>query len=584
MSVNLGGMQSLSIMMGSIDYSQIVQQLYQTNRAPGDAMNQTIQNEQLKSNDWSQISTMAGSLQDALVTLASTQTFNSFTTTVTGTDSGAITATATTGATAGTYNITTTTGKFATQVSANPIGANPNLGTTQMSNLVWSQPITQGNITVVDGTTSKQISVVTSDTINSIIGKINTAFGSTVINSQAINATGDLTFTNSSASALSFGSAGDTSNFLQVIGLAGVSVNASAVGTSSRLGHVQLNSSLQSGNFNTPIASGGTITINGVGINYALTDTLQTVINNINSSTAGVTASYNPLTDEMTMTSKTSQAITVADTSGNLGAALGLNGTSAVGTPWNYTVNGGASQSSVSPTVTNAIPGVSFTIQSNTTTPTGATLTVAANTSTLTTNVNNFINAFNALYKQLQSDTAKGAALQGDAAMAQLGFRYMNDVLSNNLPNVPSAYANDSVMEIGISNGTIGSAPGTTNSLQVDTNALTTAFQNDPNKVMSLLQGMATKLNNELTNLTGQFNTLTPITSINANMVGIGQSEQNMYTSDIQSLEQQQQTIYDQATQQEQQMSAEFTQLQQYQAQVSIQQNALKAMLGTVGG
>lgn len=573
MSINLGGMQSVALLSGTIDYSQIVSQLYQAAKAPGDALNQSIQDAQLKSNDWAQISSLASAVQNALVALVDPSTFNSFTTTIGGANSGAITATASSGAIPGTYTINVTqVGSYATLTSSSGIGANPDLNNTQISQAVWNQPISTGTVTVNIGNASQQISIQSTDTINSIIGKINTAFGTTVISNAALDAKGDLTFTNASGQTVTFGSAGDTSNFFQVIGLAGTSVTSGGTGTSARLGHVQLTAALQSANFNTPVASGGTLTINGVGISYQPTDTLQSVINKINSSKAGVTASYNPLTDEVTLTSKTSQPITVQDTSGNLGAALGIDGTSNAGTPWTYTINGGPVQTSSSPTVTNALPGVSFTMQSTGT----ATLTVAQNTDTLTKNVNNFVNAFNALYNQLQSDTAKGAALQGDAVMAQLGFKYMNDVLT-------TGGSSGTVMQIGISNGAVGSAPGTTNSLQVDTNALITAFQNDPNQVISLLTGMAKQLNTDLTNLTGQFNSLTPISSMNSNMIAIAQSEQNMYSNQIKDIEQQQQTIYDQAQQEEQMLADQFTQLQQYQAQVAMQQSAIKALLGSLG-
>ncbi|MBX5436701.1 MAG: flagellar filament capping protein FliD [Alicyclobacillaceae bacterium] len=580
MSLNLGGMQALSLMSGTIDYSQIVQQLYQVARQPGDALNQTIQTLQSKQNDWSNIASLAGKLQDALMALADSSTFSSFTTSVGGTDTDAITATASGSAVPGTYNISVTAGAPATFTSSAGIGAAPTMSTA-LSSPVFSQPVTAGNVTVTVGATSKTISISGSDTIQSVIDNINTAFGSTVISGAAIT-NNQLTFTNASGQTLVFGSAGDTSNFFQVIGLDGVQVGAGENKTSGLLGHVQLTSYLHSANFAMSVtATNGDMQINGVDITYnAQTDTLQAIINRINSSAAGVTASYDPLTDTITLTSKTSQPITVSDVPGmgNLAAALNIAGTSQPGTPWSYTING-SSGTSAGPTVSNVIPGVTFTIQSSG----SCTLTVAQDTSTLTKNVQAFVDAFNTLYKQLQTYTQKGGDLQGDAAMAQLAFKYMNDVLSNGLPGVPSQYASLTVQAIGINNGAVGSAPGTTNSLQVDTNTLIQAFQDDPNKVASLLTGMATKLNNDLVNLTGQFNSLTPISPSNMNLVGIAQAEQNMYSNMINDTLQQQQTIYDQAQAEAQQLMAEFQQLQQYQAQAAMEQAALRGLLSTIG-
>ncbi|MCL6598703.1 MAG: flagellar filament capping protein FliD [Alicyclobacillus macrosporangiidus] len=578
MSLNLGGMQALSLMSGTIDYSQIVQQLYQVARQPGDALNQTIQTLQLKQNDWSNIASLAGKLQDALVTLADTSTFSSFTTSVGGTDANAITATASTSAAPGTYNITVTAGSAAVFTSSSGIGAAPTMSTA-LSSQVFSQPVTAGSVTVTVGNISKTISVSGTDTLQSVIDNINTAFGSTVISGASITGN-QLTFTNASGQTLVFGSAGDTSNLFQVIGLDGVQVAGGANGTSGLLGHVQLTTYLQSANFATSVtATNGDMKINNVDITYnAQTDTLQGIINKINSSAAGVTASYNPLTDEITLTSKTSQPITVSDVTGNLAAALNIAGTSPAGKPWSYTING-TSGTSAGPTVSNVIPGVTFTIQSSG----SCTLTVAQDTDVLTKNVQAFVDAFNTLYKQLQTYTQKGGDLQGDAAMAQLAFKYMNDVLSNGLPGVAPQYANLTVQAIGINNGAVGSAPGTTNSLQVNTNALVQAFQNDPNQVQSLLTGMATKLNSDLTNLTGQFNNLTPISPSNMNMVGIAQSEQNMYSKMISDTLQQQQTIYDQAQAQAQQLMAQFQQLQQYQAQAAMEQAALRGLFSITG-
>ncbi|GGJ11386.1 flagellar hook-associated protein 2 [Alicyclobacillus cellulosilyticus] len=578
MSLNLGGMQVVSLLSGTLDYSQIVQQLYQVARQPGDALNQTIRTLQQKKNDWSNIASLASKLQDALVALADSSTFTSFATTVGGEDTSAITASASTGAAPGTYNITVNLGSPATFTSSAGIGAAPTLS-TQLSSPVFSQPVIAGYVTVTIGTTSKTISVSTTDTIQDVINNINSAFGSTVISGAAINGN-QLTFTNNSGQAIIFGSAGDTSNFFQVIGLNGVQVSAGSNGASGLLGHVQLTTYLQSANFAISVTErNGDIKINGVDITYnAQTDTLQAVINRINSSAAGVTASYNPLTDTITLTSKTSQPITVSDVTGNLAAALNISGTSQAGTPWSYTING-VSGTSAGPTVNNVIPGVTFTIQS----AGSCTLTVSQDTSTLTKKVQDFVNAFNSLYNQLQTYTQKGGDLQGDAAMAQLAFKYMNDVLSNGLPGVAPQYANLTVQAIGINNGAVGSAPGTTNSLQVDTNKLVQAFQNDPNEVQFLLTGMATKLNNDLVNLTGQFNSLTPITSSNMNLVGIAQAEQNMYSKMINDTLQQQQTIYDQAQAEAQQLMFQFQQLQQFQAQAAMELAALRGLFATTG-
>ncbi|KLU62636.1 flagellar hook-associated protein FliD [Peptococcaceae bacterium CEB3] len=578
--LNLGGMQSVSTMTGTIDYSQIIEQLTQANRAPGDALNSTIQNEQLKQNDWSNVAKLATAVQNDLVTLASAKTFSSFTTTIGGTDSSAVSASASGGATAGAYAINVTQqGSKASLTSGSEIGKAAALTDTVNSN-EFSQPISLGTISATIGGTTVSHTVTGSDSIDSILTALFGANGSQVSWSMNNN---QLSISNNTAQNITFGTAGDASNLFQVLGLTGQALAGTGGSVKSSLvGHAQLNSYLASANFASSLSptTSGDLQLNGVDVKYnTSTDTFQSLINSINSSTAGVTASYDPLQDKMILTSNTSQPVSVTDVSGNLGQVLGLtSGVAGAGKPWIYQINNGPAQTSASATVASAIPGVSFTMNQ-----TGsATLTVAQDTSALTKAVNAFVGDFNTLYGQLNTYTGKGGDLQGDVAIAQLGFQYMNDVL-NTLPGM-TQFAQQSVWGIGVNNGAIGSAPGTTNSLQVDSGALTTAFANDPSEVQSLLTGMATRLNTDLTNLTGQFNALTPNSLYSQNISGIAQNMENMYADNIKNTEQQQQQIYDQAAAQAQQMQTEFNQLQQFQQQMAAQQNALAAMLGSLKG
>lgn len=69
---------------------------------------------------------------------------------------------------------------------------------------------------------------------------------------------------------------------------------------------------------------GGAFTINGTTVNYWKTDTLQDVVNRINSTVSGVTASYDPKADKMTFSSSGGGQITVTDTVGNFVQANGF--------------------------------------------------------------------------------------------------------------------------------------------------------------------------------------------------------------------------------------------------------------------
>ena len=598
-TLNLGGMQSISTMTGTIDYSQIIEQLTAANRAPGDALNSVIQTEQLKQNDWSNIANMAGTLQNALVTLGTSGTYNAFTTTIGGTNPTAISAaTASTSATAGTYNINVVqTGSNASIKSGAEIGKAATLSDLVSSNeFVSGMSLGTVSVTIGSGSSATTVShtLTSTDTIGQVLTDLlgSSASASMVTSPNYPGSTlNNLQITNNGTQQITFGSAGDSSNFFQLMGLSGQTLagTSGATVTGSLVGHAQSTGYLQSANlataFSMPVGTtAGTVAINGVNINYDISkDTLQSLISRINTSTAGVTASYDPIQDKMVLASNTSQPVSVQDVTGNLGAVLGLttasNPVTTAGQAWQYQINGGTTQTSDSATVTSAIPGVSFTISPTAVAGNTATVTVAQDTSTMTKAVNTFVAAFNSLYSQLNTYTGKGGDLQGDVAMAQLGFQYMNDVLDN-LPGV-TQYTQQSVWGIGITNGAIGSAPGTTNSLQLDSNALTTAFQNNPSEVQSLLTGMATRLNTDLTSLTGQYNSLTPNSLYSQNISGTAQNEQNLYAGMITDTEKQQQQIYDQATAEAQQMQQQFNQLQQYQEQMAVQARALSSLLGT---
>jgi len=148
----------------------------------------------------------------------------------------------------------------------------------------------------------------------------------------------------------------------------------------------------------------GEIRVNGTLITYdTSTDTLTSLISTINSSGANVLASYDSLTGKITMQNKSTGAsvVTVDDNSGNdnagLISALKLDSSSSAVTTLGqnaiYSINGGASKSSTSNTITNAISGATITLAG--TLDTTATVTIAQDSTTALTNVKAFVTAYN---------------------------------------------------------------------------------------------------------------------------------------------------------------------------------------------
>ncbi len=235
-------------------------------------------------------------------------------------------------------------------------------------------------------------------------------------------------------------------NLVEALGLSTptttVSVENSSVSSASQVGGINqdqvLNAADQAG-FATAVTA-GTFTINGVQftVNPA-TDSLSSLIGDINSSSAGVTATYNASTSSIELINKTAgpQSILLGatgDTSNFLQAAGflsnyqtpgSISGTLVSGTQASltYTNQQGQLQTVYSATndFTSAIPGIDLNI--NTSSPStlaaGATyytVTVASDPSKAEAAINKFITAYNAAIQELNKDTVAPTVSAGTDA------------------------------------------------------------------------------------------------------------------------------------------------------------------------
>lgn len=290
---------------------------------------------------------------------------------------------------------------------------------------------------------------------------------------------------------LQIGAIGDTSNFLSVTSLLGAPRTGDTVVGTRSLTAVKTTVPLAQAMLATPVSGSGTLTINGVAISYdPSVDSLATILNRINASNAGVTASYDSVTDRIVLTAKTtgSLAITVSDT-GNLATALGLvSGQLQLGQNAVYSLDGGSTwQYSTSNTVTDAIPGVTMTFTRTTSSP--YSFTVEPNTDGAVAAVRKFVDQFNSVLSFIADKTAYDAAtktagtLMGDSAVRTIEATLRRLVTSPAI-NVGGNYR--TLADIGISFGRVGSPVGTTNQLQLDEDKLRAALRENPNAVFEL--------------------------------------------------------------------------------------------------
>ncbi|MCM8749727.1 flagellar filament capping protein FliD [Thermomicrobiaceae bacterium CFH 74404] len=330
------------------------------------------------------------------------------------------------------------------------------------------------------------------DTLNDVIDRINTSGAGVTASLVTVDGRTRLQLAaNTPGGPIQLGSGSDTSNFLDVASLlAAPRVGDTVTGTRS-LGAVKSGEPLTNAALATAVTAAGTLTINGVEIAYdPAIDSLSTVINRINASSAGVTASYDAATDRVILTSKAtgSQTIGLSDT-GNLLAALNIDpqnqqlGQNAV-----YSLDGGATfQYSASNTVTDAIPGVSLTLTR--TTSTAYSFTVEADPEPAVAAVKKFVEQFNSVLSFIQdktsydANTKKAGTLMADGAVRSIEAT-LRRMISSPAVDPDGAYA--ALSEIGISFGAIGSAVGTTNQLQLDETKLRNALANNPNAVYDL--------------------------------------------------------------------------------------------------
>jgi flagellar hook-associated protein 2 len=282
----------------------------------------------------------------------------------------------------------------------------------------FSTAVTDGTFTV----NGAQVSLSSSDSLQQVFDNIASA------TNNAVTASYDSTKDEiklTSSSAITLGSATDTSNFLQVAQLyntnGGTSTNTGTITSTSALGHAKLSATLVNAGLNTTISDGGSgngaFKINGVTINYnATTDSLQNMLNNINESGAGVTASYDSVNNRFVLANNNTgdMGISMQDVTGNLLAATGLSGgTLSNGKNLLYTLNGGSQQLvSQSNTIASSSSGVQGLTVSALTTGT-TTVNVATDTASMSTAIQKFVTDYNSIQSFITSQQAVTTAADG---------------------------------------------------------------------------------------------------------------------------------------------------------------------------
>ncbi|MDR3460056.1 MAG: flagellar filament capping protein FliD [Verrucomicrobiae bacterium] len=394
------------------------------------------------------------------------------------------------------------------------ISADGNMSSVTVGAANFGPAVTAGNFSI----NGASVAIATSDSLQDVFDKIATATGN------AVTASYDKTtdkITLSSASAITLGSATDTSNFLQAAKL--FANGGGTVTSSDKLARVNTAATLNSTNLKTAVSDGGgagAFTVNGATINFnAGTDTLQTVMDKINNSAAGVNASYDLVNNRFVLANKNGGDANIAlkDVSGNLLAATGMSGafgSFSSGKNLTYTVNGGptlVSQSNTIDSTSSGISGLSVTALTN-----GATaITVGADTSAVQTDIQNFVNAYN----NVQSYITTNAASTTDSTGKVTAGTLTGDVDAGNLASSLRTNIFSSASITGLSAGfsqlaNLGiTSNGYNNTVTLDSSALSDALTSNLGDIQKLFSdpthGLGVQLDNFLTNTVGDSGTIT---------------------------------------------------------------------------
>ncbi|GMB01695.1 flagellar filament capping protein FliD [Pelosinus sp. IPA-1] len=351
----------------------------------------------------------------------------------------------------------------------------------------------------------KSIVVTADDTVNTIVNKIS-ASGAGV--TASVGTDGAVTITQNTAGKTPTITINDSSNLLSPLGLTGATV-VSGVNSDETRTLDDL--------FGTAAgATSGYFSINGTFFKVdSTTDTIDTIINKINTSTtAGVSAFYNSNTGTISLTSKTAGAKditlgTATTDSSPFLSKIGLaQGNQQKGTEASVTVNGVA----VTP-VDNKVTfnGNTFSLVGKGT----ATVSVQTDADAIIAKVQTFITAYNAamdaVYGKLNEGSGKFDTSSTDASVGDLFGDPTLASVNNMLRSITSAVVTNQsssmqqLSQVGITTGKPGvfdAAAVQSGHLELDTTKFKSALQSNP-------QALASLFGNSMASVTGETVTAT---------------------------------------------------------------------------
>ena len=567
----------ISGLASGLDWQSLVTKLIAAEAVPQN----TLRNEKAlalqKTNVLEALKTSLTALQTSVQALSADagNIFAARTATLAGTGSG-WTAAADSTAETGSHSIDVTQLATKAQLSGaanqgKALSATSDVSGLTIATLPIATPITAGEFTV----NGARVSVAATDSLQDVLNRISTATGGTV--TAAYDPTLDKVRL-SSGGEIILGSANDTSNLLTALGLG--NNGTGNVISPKPLGTVNVTKAINSANLRNAITAvdgsgNGSFSINGVTIAYnANTDTVAAVLARINSSTAGVTASYDSLSDRFKLTNNTTgdTGIAVSEAAGGLLNALGLGSSATLtrGKNAQFSVDGSATLTSASNTLNasvHGITGLSVTAKS----VSAQTITIGGDTAAIRSKIEDFIAKYNAVQTLIAQQTQITTGSGGKVASAILASNHeVGDIATalraqvfSAVPGLTGSIKRLESIGIDFNSGA--------NTLTIkDGSKLDAALANNASDVSTLFaggaDGLATRLGSYLTQITGSSGTIA--------------LQETTLTNQSKSLDSQIATMQRRLDQQQALLQKSFIQMESAQSRIQTQLAALNSAFG----
>ncbi|HVU23668.1 MAG TPA: flagellar filament capping protein FliD [Opitutus sp.] len=394
-SIDLG----LSGLASGFDWKSFVNQMMALEHAPADRLAAQQTTNSSKADKLAILGTKITALKAATTALNTAGLFSRAKASLSSTTSNWA-VTAADGTAAGSYKIAvsqlaTTAQRTGGSDISSGLSATSDVSGLTLASLPTATAVTAGKFTV----NGQQVTIALTDSLQDVFDAIATATGDTVTASYD-PATDKINLT--SASEITLGAANDSSNFLAAMRLA--NNGGTTITSAGSLGAAALHATLANSRLASAITAvdgsgNGSFKINGETIAYNVnSDTLSDVLQRINDSAAGVTAAYDGSVDRVVLTNKVTGdlGLSASEGTGGLLDALGLTGAGSFtrGLNAQYTINGGATLTSTSNTLSassHGIAGLQVTADSESTN----TVTIATDTDAMQSKISAFISAFN---------------------------------------------------------------------------------------------------------------------------------------------------------------------------------------------